>query len=714
MVKPPKTMEPEAVNLKKAGRDAQKAFQEDSFHNYMARKIDMQRQQFGLLLPPAPLEIHKSPGEPKAKKIRFASETDDAQPSSKKRTRSKKFGVSAVLKRLKRRHGKSRKPEKRCDVALQGEGEASHGEHQQPRAAPQHSTSRLDTNSEEKDPVKSPSVTSPGRSILKHRPDLFFTGVVVLVNGFTNPDTETLQRLLHKHGGDLEKYETSRVTHIIAERLSTAKANMYKRQRRPRLVCKPGWIVESVQAGKLLLASDYLINEVKDDSAIGIKSVASFFPKGGHVDVVSSQFVDMDCGDAGVDPNDLVACADPEDADEPDLSQECVDDVVVGVEHALPNEDTTVSKVTTHVTENHSSYRKEVTTKSPAIDRYVNGRVRTVGTDPNFLDSFFAASRLSFIGSYKQRARQSPTKNALKGNSSSKRFVFHVDMDCFFASVVLRKYPEYRDKPVAISHHGEKKGESASNAVRDVPKDSSSECATCNYEARKYGVEKGMYLGRAKALCPDLIVLPYDFEGYEEVSEAVSDILDRHASENAGYVEHVSCDEAYVEFHLHDKDGKSPAFLAAELAETIRNEIFDVTQCTATVGVATNKLLAKLATDHVKPNKSYVVDNFTDLLKSMQLRELHGIGYHMERKLEEEELITVQDVWDLGNRGEAELCRILGTRLGKKIYGFCRGEDDRLVQPAERKTIGAEVSGGFEQTVLWLVFPRFARITEIR
>jgi nucleotidyltransferase/DNA polymerase involved in DNA repair len=101
--------------------------------------------------------------------------------------------------------------------------------------------------------------------------------------------------------------------------------------------------------------------------------------------------------------------------------------------------------------------------------------------------------------------------------------------------------------------------------------------------------------------------------------------------------------------------------------------------------------LAKLATDHVKPNRSFVVDDYKELLRPLNLRDLYGIGYRLERKLEDEGLVTVQDVWDMGSSGENELCRILGPGLGKKIFGFCKGTDDRPVQPAERKTIGAEV-----------------------
>ena len=250
----------------------------------------------------------------------------------------------------------------------------------------------------------------------------------------------------------------------------------------------------------------------------------------------------------------------------------------------------------------------------------------SIGTDPNFLESFFTASRLSFIGSYKQRTTATTTGLRKMGHEEGdkiagfKRFVFHVDMDCFFASVVLRNFPEYRDKPVAISHHGKRRDEKEQEPQiqsHAVSKASTSECATCNYKAREYGVKKGMFLGRAKQLCPDLVVLHYDFEGYEEVSEQVLEILDRVSTLHNGAVEPVSCDEAYMELMLPENGD-----IAGDIAENIRRDIYDTTQCTASIGVGANKFLAKLGTDRVKPNGSYVVKDYRTLLKDLKLRDL--------------------------------------------------------------------------------------------
>lgn len=367
--------------------------------------------------------------------------------------------------------------------------------------------------------------------------------------------------------------------------------------------------------------------------------------------------------------------------------------------------------------------------------KHINGRIRTSGTDPYFLDSFFANSRLSFIGSYQQRTSSTRQvgaidilNNSSSSSSSARRFVFHVDMDCFFANVVLRKYPQYRDQPVVISHYGKVPPdgvhhddssmmislcESATTTTRKKTKttsssssSSTSECATCNYHARKFGIKKGMFLGRAKQLCPNLVVLPYDFDGYEEVSEQVLSILQKVAMEWDGCVEAVSCDEAYLQVFLPpmtvpatDEETSTTITIPADecagrIAESIRDEIFETTQCTASIGVSTNKFLAKVGTDRVKPNGTYVVQDYRTLLQSLSLRNLHGIGYRSEPKLAAVGLDTVQDVWDLGSNAESVLSRILGPGLGKKIYRFCQGKDDREVKAAERKTIGAECNYG--------------------
>ena len=409
-----------------------------------------------------------------------------------------------------------------------------------------------------------------------HRPDLFFMGVIVLVNGHTSPDATTLMRLLHKYGGDLEKYETQRVTHIIAEQLSAAKANIYKHQKKPTPVCRPEWITDSVACGKLLPFGNYLLENVRDRDVVGIKSVKSFF--------------------------------------RPPMDKELKDNATSP--EKAPNE--------CSADEPKSQHRWQ--DKHPAEANYhINGQVRTVGNDPHFLESYFSNSRLSYIGSFKQRVK--PAKQTA-GSSQSKvgarKFVLLVDMDCFFASVALRKYPQYKDKPVAVGHSHVGRSNVNDNMTKTRSENSSSELSTCNYIARKHGIQKGMFLGAwpfqatllhltsnfvtelpfaniinwpknflgdAIALCPDLVVLPYDFEGFEEVSGVVADLLHGYAEQYNGCVEQVSCDESYVEININSNDtGNDIYAFVNSIAESIRTDIVRNTACTASIGIGPNKV----------------------------------------------------------------------------------------------------------------------------
>ena len=174
-----------------------------------------------------------------------------------------------------------------------------------------------------------------------------------------------------------------------------------------------------------------------------------------------------------------------------------------------------------------------------------------------------------------------------------------------------------------------------------------------------------------------------------------------------GAVEAVSCDEGYMELFLGDEIAdnsptsssstststtlRSAHDVAGEIAEMIRKEIYESTSCTASIGVADNKFLAKLGTDKAKPNGTFVVRDYKSLLAPLKLRKLHGIDYRTEPKLTKAGLVSVRDVWELGDDAEDVLRDILGPGLAKKIYSFCQGRDDRQVKPAVRKTIGAEV-----------------------
>jgi hypothetical protein len=479
---------------------------DDGFRNYMARKIELQRKQFGLVIPPPPPPPTSEPPPillkpptactSKTKDHALEKITDVDPTKKKKKIKSVRFhenveieGVSQVLKVLQRKHNveKSKKrklqsPPSNLDnetgkfdnesdtiLGVLNDLQKRHGASTSKKK--RRSKSSIDRSSldgmestleevsiegeschpQEQSPqhLKTPQI-EPGRT-LTYRPDLFFTGVVVLVNGHTSPDTTTIMRLLHKHGGDLEKYETARVTHIIAEQLSVAKANIYKSQQKPTPVCRPEWITKSVECGKLLPFADYLLDNVRNANAIGTKSVKSFFG----------------------------TKTPPADA------HELIDNTL------SPKNDMNVGS-----TDERKSKNRWQDTHPSETNYHLNGQVRTVGNDPNFLESYFSSSRLSYIGSFKQRVKH--TKQAAsssKLSAGSTRFVLLVDMDCFFASVALRKYPQYVDKPVAVGHSSHvDRPNTTLNTSR--MKNSSSELSTCNYNARKCGIRKGMFLGK--------------------------------------------------------------------------------------------------------------------------------------------------------------------------------------------------------------------------
>ena len=704
-------------------------FMGDEFRVYMSRKIELQRKQIGLVLPPPPppqpaaaadgdssATSARNSSKSKRKRVRFSPTLPTSTPLSDDDEGGRGGGadggggLSAVLSRLKERHGQGRKTKrKRKSVKSRPSSDVAATEEKRNDVSSPSSPKRRKSDKDDARTQQNASGPSDVISTKRSRPDLFFYGVVVLINGYTSPDTPTLTRMLQKHGGDVEKYETSRVTHIIASALSAAKALIYKRQRNPTPFVYPQWVVDSCREGRLLPYAEYLIDEIKDES-VGSKTVKSYFASP-NVEAPKKSI-----GKSGTPESKskgkTVAGSTIQDNGERNSRA-----------GSSPSRGGNSSMDSKRATESPSIETGESLARMPMPSS--RPMTRTVGTDPNFLTSYFQNSRLSFIGSFQQRVTQkqqqrrggnsasSPTRSSRRRRpkNKSERFVFHVDIDCFFAAVVLRKYPEYRSQPVAIGHgwktdsHGRPIPVGDGNSLANDGgidsrggKKSYSELSTCNYNARKYGVRKGMFLHQARQLCPNLIVLPYDYDGYEEVSSLVLDVLYQHAEKFDGVVEQVSCDEAYIEMYLSEddltKDGNNGELtvFVKNAAESIRADILAATECTASVGVGANKFLAKLATDKAKPDGSFVVEDCYQLLHGLKLRDLPGIGWKLDRKLQANQLETVQDVLNLGEEAKETLCSLLGAGNGQKLMNYIDGKDDRPVEPAKRKTIGAEVS----------------------
>jgi DNA polymerase IV len=252
------------------------------------------------------------------------------------------------------------------------------------------------------------------------------------------------------------------------------------------------------------------------------------------------------------------------------------------------------------------------------------------------------------------------------------RKIIHVDMDAFYASVEQRDDPQLRGKPVIVAWRGKR----------------SVVCAA-SYEARSFGVHSAMPAVRAERLCPQAIFVPPDFTRYRAVSRQVREIFERHTD----LIEPLALDEAYLDV-TENKSGLPTATL---VARTIREQIRQELNLTASAGVAPNKFLAKLASDWRKPDGLFVVqpEDIDGFLLPMPVERLPGVGKVTGEKLEK---LGVKTVGDLRCVDLPALEDRFG-RYGRRLYELARGIDDSEVVP-DRPTRSISVEDTFEQDVL--------------
>lgn len=252
--------------------------------------------------------------------------------------------------------------------------------------------------------------------------------------------------------------------------------------------------------------------------------------------------------------------------------------------------------------------------------------------------------------------------------------VMHLDLDAFFASVEQRDKPSLRGKAVIVGGVGH----------RGV-------VATASYEARVHGVRSAMRTVEARARCPHAAFLGGRFEAYREASRIVMGRL-REASP---LVEPLSLDEAFVD--LAAAEDFDPARVL-EQVEQIRADITELTHgLTASVGVGSSKLMAKIASEVNKPDGSFVVEPGTelDVLGPMQATAIPGVGPATAERLRRVGILTVED---LRRPQEDELVRLLGQASGRSLWRLARGQDDRLVE-ASRETKSVSVEDTFPDDV---------------
>lgn len=253
------------------------------------------------------------------------------------------------------------------------------------------------------------------------------------------------------------------------------------------------------------------------------------------------------------------------------------------------------------------------------------------------------------------------------------RVVLHLDMDAYYAAVEVRENPELAGKPLIIGHSGK----------RGV-------VSTCSYEARAFGVRSAMPSVIAARLCPGAIWLPGRMELYVAVSRRLRRILD----EAAPVVEPLSIDEAFLDMTGLAKDLAHGAAIARILKERIRAEEL----LTASVGVAPNKFLAKLASDLEKPDGLVVfpMEDVRSRLWPLPVTRLWGVGPKSAEVLHRGGLRTIGDIARVSERA---LAALVGDSVAAHLHALAHGEDDRPVHADhEAKSISEERTYGDDLT----------------
>ncbi|KAJ1972517.1 deoxycytidyl transferase [Dimargaris xerosporica] len=494
-------------------------------------------------------------------------------------------------------------------------------------------------------------------------------GLRVFVTGFTEPPSSTIRQLTLLHGGEYIQYLTAsdRVTVIIATQLTPQKIRDWGPKRRYRIV-RPEWLVQSIAQGKRLPWVDFALLAMVTPTQPSLGQVFKALTRRGSTPTRGS--------------NSLLAST---------SNPECA----VDKSNALPRRSTDTISTPSFDQQHMGAMATSVAPGNP--DR--TGVPCT--TDPNFLNHYYQSSRLHLLSSFKnelqlfvQTLQQGkvcrPPTAAL--SPTTPRIIMYVDFDCFFVAVGLRTRPHLAKKPVAVSH------------CQNPATQSSSDIASCNYIARKMGVKNGMRVGKARMLCPDLVVIPYEFDTYKQVSkdcyrilvemsdhlqvgsmdEAVLDVTETITAQQGIIVNQANRDERLdpaatatsLSPRLEKGLTKAQYQAAWQLAHEIRQCVRQATQCQVSIGISTNDLLAKIATRWAKPNGQHYLDPALAVtrLASLSVRDLPGVGWSLAAKLQENHVSTVGQLqkWTL-----PQLQSLFGRKKGQSIFEFARGIDSR-------------------------------------
>lgn len=234
------------------------------------------------------------------------------------------------------------------------------------------------------------------------------------------------------------------------------------------------------------------------------------------------------------------------------------------------------------------------------------------------------------------------------------RKIIHIDMDCFYAAIEVRDFPELAGQAIAVGGQPHRRGV----------------VATCSYEAREFGIHSAMPMAKALKLCPDLIIQPVRSDVYRQVSSEIFEIFKQYTD----IIQPLSLDEAFLDV----TDSNHCRGSATLMAQAIRQDIQTQHGLTASAGIAPNKFLAKIASDWHKPNGQKLItpDDIDDFMRDLAVKKIPGVGQVTNQKMHKLGLHTCSDLQQLS---EAELQQYFG-RFGLSLYQYCRGIDNRPVQ----------------------------------
>lgn len=275
---------------------------------------------------------------------------------------------------------------------------------------------------------------------------------------------------------------------------------------------------------------------------------------------------------------------------------------------------------------------------------------------------------------------------ALQSVSEAKPVILHVDMDAFFASVSELDHPEHKGKPLVV-------GAGARGVV-----------LSANYAARKFGIRAAMPVAKAQRMAPRAIFLPPDHQRYSEVSDSIMDIFHRFTP----MVEPLSLDEAFL-----DVTGSQRLFgTGREIAELIRKEVLRKEGITCSVGIATSKFIAKLASGKCKPNGMLEIkeDAVLDFLHPLPVGDIWGVGPKTNEILTNLGLRTVADI---AATPLSTLQRALGDASGSAIHQLSWGRDDReVIGDESEKSISAAETFAIDLEDSEEILTELLRLTE--